>query len=56
MPLTPTRNNAKNNNLLSRRKKNGRHSDQLNAAAGGSLNPEWVEWLQGLPLGWTNTG
>jgi hypothetical protein len=21
--------------------------------AGGSLNPTWVEWLQGYPLGWT---
>lgn len=20
----------------------------------GALNPEWVEWLQGFPLGWTN--
>jgi hypothetical protein len=19
----------------------------------GSLNPDWVEWLQGLPIGWT---
>ena len=21
--------------------------------AGGSLNPTWVEWLMGFPLGWT---
>ena len=21
--------------------------------AGGSLNPDWVEWLQGWPIGWT---
>ncbi len=21
---------------------------------GGSLNPEWVEWLMGFPAGWTN--
>jgi hypothetical protein len=21
---------------------------------GGPLNPEWVEWLMGWPLGWTN--
>jgi len=20
----------------------------------GSLNPEWVEWLQGFPIGWTD--
>ena len=22
--------------------------------AGGSLNPDWVEWLMGWPLGWTD--
>jgi hypothetical protein len=22
--------------------------------AGGSLSPDWVEWLCGLPIGWTN--
>ena len=20
---------------------------------GGALNPEWVEWLMGYPIGWT---
>jgi site-specific DNA-cytosine methylase len=28
--------------------------DSLDASAGGSLNPTWVEWLLGFPLGWTN--
>jgi DNA (cytosine-5)-methyltransferase 1 len=23
---------------------------------GGSLNPTWVEWLMGFPLGWTDLG
>lgn len=23
-------------------------------ATGGSLNPTWVEWLMGFPLGWTD--
>jgi len=23
-------------------------------AVGGQLNPTWVEWLQGIPLGWTS--
>lgn len=27
--------------------------DSLPVQAGGSLNPMWVEWLQGFPLGWT---
>lgn len=31
------------------------HSPNLNdvAAPGGQLNPRWVEWLMGFPLGWT---
>jgi hypothetical protein len=50
---TPTCNDAKNNNPPSQRTENGRHSDQLNVIAGGSLNPDWVEWLMGFPIGWT---
>jgi hypothetical protein len=23
---------------------------------GGALNPTWVEWLMGFPLGWTDLG
>ncbi len=26
----------------------------LPAAAGGMLNPTWVEWLMGWPIGWTD--
>lgn len=26
----------------------------LDAAVGGQLNPSWVEWLMGVPLGWSN--
>jgi hypothetical protein len=54
---TPTCNDSKNNAPTSQRTENGRHSDQLNVVAGGSLNPDWVEWLMGFPIGWTaNTG
>jgi len=28
--------------------------DGLATFAGGSLNPTWVEWLMGWPLGWTD--
>lgn len=28
----------------------------LNDAVGGALNPTWVEWLMGLPAGWTDCG
>ena len=24
------------------------------ARDGGQLNPEWVEWLMGWPIGWTD--
>jgi hypothetical protein len=27
---------------------------QMGAGNGGKLNPMWVEWLMGWPLGWTN--
>ena len=26
----------------------------LNDQIGGSLNPDWVEWLMGLPIGWSS--
>lgn len=28
-------------------------SDPEGTAAGGQLNPDWVEWLMGWPIGWT---
>jgi hypothetical protein len=31
------------------------HGD-LAAQIGGQLNPTWVEWLMGYPLGWTDCG
>jgi hypothetical protein len=31
----------------------GTKGEQLPNAVGGALNPTWVEWLQGFPLGWT---
>jgi hypothetical protein len=27
---------------------------QMSAGNGGKLNPTWVEWLMGFPLGWTD--
>lgn len=29
-------------------------SRNLNDQVGGSLNPDWVEWLMGFPRGWTD--
>jgi hypothetical protein len=30
-----------------------RQSPDLNKVIGGQLNPNWVEWLMGFPVGWT---
>lgn len=30
-----------------------RNTPPLSAHAGGQLNPTWVEWLMGYPIGWT---
>jgi hypothetical protein len=32
----------------------GKGQEQLCHLVGGSLNPTWVEWLMGFPLGWTD--
>ena len=31
------------------------HGQMPAAFRGGLLNPRWVEWLQGIPIGWTET-
>jgi hypothetical protein len=51
---TPTCNDAKNNASPSQTTEGGRNSNALNVAAGGSLNPDWVEILMGLPRHWTD--
>ena len=47
---TPTAQDASNNAGPSQYERN---SLPLNAAVGGALNPEWVDWLMGYPTGWT---
>ena len=32
----------------------GMASSEERSRLGGSLNPTWVEWLQGYPIGWTD--
>ncbi len=49
---TPTAQDAKNNGGPSQYQ---RDTLPLNAVAGGPLNPEWVEWLMGFPIGWTDS-
>jgi hypothetical protein len=48
---TPTGQDAENNAGPSQFNRN---SLPLNAEVGGSLNPNWVEWLMGYPVGWTD--
>lgn len=47
---TPTCQDAKNNGGKSQQERN---TKPLNAVVGGALNPDWVEWLMGWPIGWT---
>ena len=48
---TPTAHNAKECNSPSEQNRN---TPTLATHAGGKLNPTWVEWLMGWPLGWTD--
>ena len=48
---TPTTADAQGGPGRSDKRKRG---DNLRTQAGGSLNPTWVEWLMGWPLGWTD--
>ena len=50
---TPTAQDAANNGSTSQL---ARQMPPLNAVVGGALNPRWVEWLMGWPLGWTDLG
>ena len=48
---TPTTQDAANNGGASQ---HNRNSKPLNAVVGGKLNPMWVAWLMGWPIGWTD--
>jgi DNA (cytosine-5)-methyltransferase 1 len=48
---TPTAHNAKEGNYPSEQSRN---TPTLATHAGGKLNPMWVEWLMGWPLGYTD--
>ena len=47
---TPTVNDSKNNPPSQAL----RNTPPLNVVVGGQMNPTWVEWLMGWPLGWTD--
>jgi hypothetical protein len=50
-PLAPSEANGTHRTMLV-----GAVGDADPETIGGSLNPEWVEWLQGFPIGWTDLG
>ena len=49
---TPTAHNAKETNAPSEANRN---TPTLAAQVGGQLNPDWVGWLMGFPIGWANS-
>jgi hypothetical protein len=54
---TPTVNDSKNSTLPPSQAKHDNIPGALlrdGEMAGGQLNPTWVEWLMGWPLGWTD--
>jgi hypothetical protein len=48
---TPTAHMAKETNAPSEANRN---EPSMASRVGGKLNPTWVEWLMGWPLGWTD--
>ena len=48
---TPTAHNAKETGAPSEAQRN---APTLGSIAGGTLNPEWIEWRMGWPIGWTD--
>lgn len=48
---TPIAHNAIEGNYAYEQKRN---TPTLASRAGGKLNPNWVEWLMGWPVGWTS--
>jgi hypothetical protein len=48
---TPTAHNAKEGGYPSEGERN---TPTFAWEAGGKLNPAWVEWLMGVPIGWTD--
>lgn len=45
---TPKAQNSRGNG-----EKHGDGGPSLDVVVGGQLNPDWVEWLMGFPVGWT---
>lgn len=53
-PMASDGKTSRRETLAERRAKRQQIRLSHQVAAGGSLNPTWVEWLMGWPLGWTD--
>jgi len=53
---TPAARDYKEMSGKGRQERKGNPKDTLPNAVGGSLNPQWVEWLMGYPVGYTDLG
>jgi hypothetical protein len=51
-PRTPS--GGPDNSSTQKRPSGHQGTTNLQGAVGGKLNPTWVEWLMGWPLGWTD--
>lgn len=51
---TPTATDGNGGSQDPKKRKAGHHTIRLRDRVGGPLNPEWVEWLMGWPIGWTD--
>ena len=51
---TPTVNDSKNNGAPSQSRRQSPNLNAVAVPAGGPLNPPWIEWLMGFPIGWTD--
>ena len=54
MEVWPTPKSSPSGPDYARRNREGSGGDDLATQIGGQLNPMWVEWLMGFPLGWTD--
>jgi len=51
---TPTARDWRSGKGKTQKERGRSHGMSLSEWSGGSLNPTWVEWLMGWPLGWTD--
>jgi hypothetical protein len=40
--------------MLMKSSLSSKEKKELQSGHGGQLNPDWVEWLMGWPIGWTD--